>query len=358
MPFAYSRDSAENVIRTPPAKVIRHQPSIDTVSSMVLLLEREDVESILDMTDCMNAVEGGFAELTQGSATLPLRTAIACPDGLSLYMPAYLQKANSLACKIVSVYKNNPARFDLPTIAGKVLLQNPESGEVICFMDGAYLTAMRTGAASGVATRYLSRNASDQTVGIFGSGVQARTQLWGVREAVHVDRGFVFDIATASAKSFADEMSKKLGIDVLVADSPGTLERCDIICTATTSPSPVFDGNNVREGTHVNGIGSHTPTTRELDTALMKRSKLVVDSREACLAEAGDIIIPIKEGAIDERHIHATLGEVICRQKKGRENEEEVTVFKSVGLAVQDAAAARLVYDRAIEAGTGREIKI
>jgi ornithine cyclodeaminase/alanine dehydrogenase len=167
--------------------------------------------------------------------------------------------------------------------------------------------------------------------------VQARTQLWGVHEAVDVDGGFVYDVVPSSAQSFADEMSKKLGIDVLVADSPSTLEHCNIICTATTSPSPVFDGNNVREGTHVNGIGSHTPTTRELDTALMKRSKLVVDSREACLAEAGDIITPIKEGAITEEHIHATLGEIICKQKKGRENEGEVTVFKSVGLAVQDA---------------------
>ena len=121
--------------------MIRHQLTVDHVSSMVLLLERKDVESILDMTDCMNVVENGFAELTQGSATLPLRTAITCPDGLSLYMPAYLQKAGSLACKIVSVYKNNPTRFGLPTITGKVLLQDPESGEVICFMDGAYLTA-------------------------------------------------------------------------------------------------------------------------------------------------------------------------------------------------------------------------
>ncbi|MFH0848240.1 MAG: ornithine cyclodeaminase family protein [archaeon] len=325
---------------------------------MVLVLSRRDVESIITMHDCISVVRDAFMELTQGSAKMPQRVSISCPEGASLYMPAYLSGSKSLACKIVSVYKNNPIRFGLPTTAGKVVLQDPESGEVTCFMDGTYLTAMRTGAASGLATQHLSRNDSEQSVGIFGSGIQARTQLWALSEVRDIAKALTFDVVTSAAKTFVEDMSKRFGIDVEVADSPRQVEQCDIICTATTSTNPVLDGNRVLEGTHINGIGSHTPTTRELDTTLIKRSKLIVDSREACLTEAGDIIIPIKEGVIREGHIHATLGDIISGVKAGREKEEEVTVFKSVGLAVQDAATARLVYERAIEASIGTSVEI
>jgi ornithine cyclodeaminase/alanine dehydrogenase len=325
---------------------------------MTLILNREDVVSLLDMKDCMNAVEKAFAELARGTAVLPLRINITPPDGLALYMPAYLKEMNALACKVVTVYKNNPSKFKLPTTIGKLMLQNPETGEVICIMDAGYLTAVRTGAASGVATKYLARKASAMTAGIFGAGVQANMQLWAVSEARELSKAYVYDISKEAMDKFASEMEASLKLEIIKASAPDELLGADIICTASSSPMPVFDGKKVKEGTHINGIGSHTPGARELDTKIIKRSKFIGDSRTACFNEAGDIMIPLKEGAISESHFHAELGEVITGKKQGRENDKEITLFKSNGLAIQDAAAAKLVYDKAIEKGVGQEISL
>ena len=325
---------------------------------MPLLLTRQDVMSVLDMDTCMNAVEKAFAEMADGTAVLPLRIAITPPDGLALYMPAYLKQMGALACKVVTVYKKNPERFSLPTTIGKVLLQNPESGEVICIMDGGYLTAVRTGAASGVATKYLARRGGGQVAGVFGAGVQAKMQLWAVAEARELSKALVYDISGEAADAFISEMEPKLGLEIEKAGNPEEVLGADIICTATSSPTPVFDGAALREGTHINGIGSHTPGARELDTEAVRRSKLVGDSREACFNEAGDIMIPLKEGAFGEDHFYADLGEIVTGKKPGREDDKEITLFKSNGLAIQDAAAARVVYDRAVEGGIGKEVTV
>ena len=326
---------------------------------MPLLLSRKDVMQVLEMKDCMEVVEKAFAELAKGTAVLPLRINITPPDGLSLYMPAYLQELGALACKIVTVYKNNPKKYNMPVIVGKVLLQDPKTGDVICIMDGGYLTAVRTGAASGVATKYLARKDKGQTAGIFGAGVQAKAQLWAVTIARELSRALVYDVSDKAVQNFIDEMSNKLGIEVVRADSPDQiLKQADIICAATSSSKPIFVGNNVREGTHINGIGSHTPAARELDTTIVKRSTLIADSYEACLSEAGDIMIPIKEGAIDKSHMKAELGEVITGKKPARSSDPEITLFKSNGLAIQDVATAKLVYDKAISAGIGVDVDI
>jgi alanine dehydrogenase len=327
--------------------------------SMPLLLSRNDVIKVLEMGDCIDVVEKAFAELANGTAVLPLRTPISPPDGLSLYMPAYLKELGALACKVVTVYKNNPTKHNMPTVIGKVLLQDPETGDVICIMDGGYLTAVRTGAASGVATKYLAREDSGQVAGIFGAGVQAQMQLWAVAEARDISKAFVYDISNEAVEKFISEMGAKLEIDIARADSANQiLENCDIICAATSSATPIFDGSKVRDGAHINGIGSHTPNARELDTTIIKRSRLVADSYEACLKEAGDIMIPIEEGAIDQSHMYAELGEVITGQKPARGNDDEITLFKSNGLAIQDVAAAKLIYDKAVEAGIGIQAEI
>jgi alanine dehydrogenase len=326
---------------------------------MPLILTRDDVIKVLDMADCMVVVEKAFAELANGTAVLPLRIGITPPDGLALYMPAYLKGMGALACKVVTVYKNNPKKFNLPTTIGKVLLQNPETGEVICIMDGGYLTAVRTGAASGVATKYLARSDDGQTAGIFGAGVQAKSQLWAVAVARKLSRVYVYDISTEAVEKFIADMSAKLNLEIIRAESAGQiLEKADIICTATSAVTPIFDGNKVRPGTHINGIGSHSPNARELDTAIIKRSKIVADSYEACLKEAGDIMIPIQEGAITDKHMHAELGELIAGRKPSRIDNSEITLFKSNGLAIQDSATAKLVYDKAKKVGIGKEVEI
>jgi ornithine cyclodeaminase/alanine dehydrogenase len=310
------------------------------------------------MKDCISAVEDAFRELENKTAVLPLRTALTPPDGLSLYMPAYLETMGALACKVVTVYKNNPTRHHMPTTIGKVLLQDPVTGDVICIMDGGYLTAVRTGAVSGVATRYLARQDTGQTAGIFGAGVQAKMQLWGVAETRNIIKTYVYDIADDAVKAFIKEMGEKLNMEIKKAETPDEVLQADILCTATSSPSPIFDGNLVREGTHINGIGSHTPNARELDTEIVRRSKFIGDSYEACFKEAGDIIIPVNSGEIAKSHFYAELGEIITGKKPARENDAEITLFKSNGLAIQDAATAKLVYDKALEAGKGISVEI
>jgi len=325
---------------------------------MTLILNRNDVISVLEMRDCIKVVEQAFAELSNGTAVLPLRTNIKPPDGLSLYMPAYLKEMGALAVKVVTVYKNNPSKYDLPTIFGKVLLQKAETGDVICIMDGGYLTAVRTGAASGVATKYLARNEKKQTAGIFGAGVQAKMQLWAVCCERDIKKAVVYDINDDAVDKFISEMTRKLKMEIVKAKSIQEVLDTDIVCTATSSSLPLFDGTKVKEGTHINGIGSHTPDARELDTEIVKRSIFVGDSMEACFNEAGDIMIPIKEGSIQSSHYHADLGDIITGKKIGRKSDKDITLFKSNGLAIQDAAAAKIVYEKAVAEGIGKNIEI
>ena len=325
----------------------------------MLLLTRNDVVRVLNMPDCMEVIEKAFVELSSGTASMPLRINITPLDGLALYMPAYLEEMGALVCKVVTSYRNNPMKYNVPTILGKVLLQNPETGDVICIMEGEYFTAIRTGAASGVATKYLARKDKRQKVGIFGAGVQARTQLWAMAVARDLAMAYVYDIVDEAVMKFIEEMSTKLDLEIVRADSPDhVLGEVDIICTATSSPTPIFDGYKIREGTHINSVGSHFPNVRELDTTTIKRSKLIADSYEACLNEAGDIMIPIQEGAINKSHLHAEIGEIITGKKPGRTDDKEITLFKSNGLAIQDAATAKLVYEKAVQAGIGTEVEL
>jgi len=325
---------------------------------MTLILNRNDVISVLTMKDCMEVVENAFAELANETAVLPLRTNIKPPEGLSLYMPAYLEDMKALACKVVTVYKNNPKNFNLPVVIGKVLLQDPESGDVICIMDGGYLTAVRTGAASGVATKYLARKDDGQVAGIFGTGVQAQMQLLAVAEARKLSKALIYDISDEAAAKFMKDLKDKVDFEIIKDDTPDEVLEADIICTATSSATPIFDGAKVKDGTHINGIGSHTPNARELDTTIIQRSKFVGDSKEGCFSEAGDIMIPLQEGDIAESHFYAELGEVVTGLKEGRVSNDEITLFKSNGLAIQDAATAKLIYDKAVARGVGIDVTI
>jgi len=325
---------------------------------MTLILSRNDVMKLLDMKECIGAVEKAFAEMSNGTAVLPLRTSIKPEGGLSLYMPAYLKQSGALACKVVTVYKDNPSKYSLPTTIGKVLLQSPETGDVTCIMDGGYLTAVRTGAASGVATKYLARNEKNMTAGVYGAGVQAKMQLWAMNEVRDLKRAVVYDVSDEAMDRFISEMTVKLKMEVRKATSTSEVLDCDIICTATSSATPLFNGSKLKEGVHINGIGSHTPNARELDTETVKRSLLVGDSLEACLNEAGDIMIPLTEKTITHSHFYAELGEIVTGKKAGRTNEKQITLFKSNGLAIQDAATAKLVYLKAIEESIGTRVEI
>jgi len=184
-------------------------------------------------------------------------------------------------------------------------------------------------------------------------------QLWAMTIVRDIVKAYVYDVVDEAVTKFIEEMSTKLSLEVVRANSPAQLLReADIVCTATASPTPIFDGSKVRGGTHINAIGSHTPNVRELDTAIIKRSKIIADSYQACLSEAGDIMVPIQEGAIDKAHMYAELGKIVTGKKLPRDDAEEITLFKSNGLAIQDVAAAKLVYDKAVQARIGAEIQL
>ncbi|MGQ9586411.1 MAG: ornithine cyclodeaminase family protein [Anaerolineae bacterium] len=328
---------------------------------MALLLTGEDVRTVLTIEEAIRAVEEGFRQHALGRVTMPLRTTVEVPEchGLDLFMPAYVGGAGGgLGLKVVSVYPDNPRAHGLPTILATVLLQDPRTGALLAVMDGTYLTAMRTGAAGGVAARHLARPDA-RRAGIFGAGVQARTQLMALCHVRPIEEAWVYDPLADAAGSLAREMQEELGILVRVAREPRqAVEGMDVVITATTSRTPVFDGNWVAPGTHVTGVGSHTPEARELDETLIRRARVVVDAREAALSEAGDILLPLKAGAITEDHIAAELGEVVAGLRPGRETSEQVTVFKSVGLALQDIATAVQVYEAARARGLGMEVAL
>lgn len=324
---------------------------------MALFLSKSQVSSLLSMRECINAVEEAFRELALGTATMPRRVSLPVPaqGGWLGVMPAFLLNAGALTTKIVTVYPDNVRAHNLPNVLATVVLNNVQTGRVEAVMDGSQITAMRTGAVSGVATKYLARVSANR-VGLFGAGVQARKQLQAMREVRKVESVNVYDTDRELANSLALEASAEGGVTVSVANSADeVVQDSDIIVTATTSSTPVFNGHLLKPGTHINAIGSFTPSTREVDSETVSTSKIVVDSTEAVLEEAGDILIPLKERVIRPQNIWAELGEVVTGRKRGRTSEEEKTLFKSVGLGIQDAAVAKLALQKARSLGVGTE---
>ncbi len=327
---------------------------------MVRILSKENVSELLTMKDALKYVEEAYKQLTLGQALVPQRIAITDPaPGLTLVMPGIIGgEMNALATKIVSVYKQNPEKYQMPTVLAKIMVQDINTGDIVGIMDGSLITAMRTGAATGVSVKYLARKDS-RVMGIYSAGIQARKQVvgtyWGLDQKL--ERCKVFDLKKETAIQFKTELEKELGIEIKIVNSGNDLlEDTDILVAATTSTTPLFDGNNVSEGTHISSIGAHAADVRELDTAIIKRASLrVAGLKEACLAEAGDYIIPIKEGIITEDDI-ISIGEIITGRSEGRKTNSDITVFKSVGISAQDVATAKLVYDRAIEQGIGKNI--
>jgi ornithine cyclodeaminase/alanine dehydrogenase len=312
------------------------------------------------MKDTIEAVEEGFTQFYLGKAIMPSRPVIRVEkhDGVVLVMPAYIAPMNALATKVVTVYPRNPKEHNLPSTMGTVMVNDPQTGKLLSLLDGGHITAMRTGAVTGIATKYLSRQDS-KVVGVIGLGVQARVQLMAVCEVRNIEKVKAYDVLPEVRRTYAEEMSKKLGVDVTAVDcNKDAVSGADIVTTCSTASEPVFDGNWISGGTHINGIGSHRPEIRELDTTVIKRSKVVVDSRAACLTEAGDLIIPISEGAITEDHIYAELSEIILGKKPRRTSDSEITLFKSVGLAIQDASTAIKAYELAMKMNVGTMIEI
>ena len=269
-------------------------------------------------------------------------------------MPAHLKGTGALGLKAVTVFPNNSAGHQLPSIMATIILLDSETGKALSVMDGSYITAMRTGAVSGLATRLLARPGA-VVAGVLGMGVQARTQLSAICTVRPIRRAVCFSTGTPERqRAFVDEMSSQLGIQVEgTRTAREVVERADVLALASTSTEPIVDGDWLKPGTHINAIGAHTAGARELDTRAILRSKVVCDLTSACMAEAGDLLIPIREGDFSQDRIYADLGELVAGQKKGRENNDEITLFKSVGLSIQDIVTAQFVYRKAIQQDVG-----
>ncbi len=317
----------------------------------IRVLSARDVKSALPMEEAIGVIESAFAQYSAGKALVPLRTRLETKDGATLVMPAYLERSNDLAVKIVSVYERN-AKRGLPTISALVVAIDPQTGRPLALMDGASLTALRTGAAGGVAAKHLSRKDAS-TVVLFGAGVQGRAQIRAVMCVRSVKLIFIIDRNEEKARALAREMGRWENVPTIeVPGSPvQAIKEADIVIAATTTKTPLFDGNLLKPGVHVTGIGSFTPDMQEIDEKTIQRAIVVVDSREACEAEAGDII---KACA----HIDAELGEVVAGKHPGRTSDDQITFFKSVGLAAQDAAAAGAVLARARQKDLGTLISL
>jgi alanine dehydrogenase len=323
------------------------------------VLSADDVRQALPMAEAVEAMKAAFAQLSLGRANVPLRTPVEVPahNGVTLFMPAYLADDDQMAVKIVSVFDDNPAQ-GLPLIHALVVVVDATTGRPQAAMDGTYLTALRTGAVSGAATDFLARPDA-RVAAIFGAGAQGRTQLEAVCAVRPIEAAWVFDSNAERARAYADEMSTWLSLPVSLARSPAeALRQADVVCTATTSSTPVFADADLRPGVHVNAVGAYTPQMQELPAETVARARVVIDHRAASLAEAGDLIIPIEQGIIGEDHIHAELGEIVSGLKPGRASADEVTLFKSVGVAVQDVAAAGRVLAAAERLGLGVEVSL
>jgi alanine dehydrogenase len=318
------------------------------------VLSASDIDRAIDMNGAMDVMSAAFGQLAKGRANVPQRLGLKTDTGLVLAMPGSLPDEHALAIKIVTVFPDN-SRRGLPSIFGLVVVLDATTGAPLALVEGGHLTALRTGATSALATRLMAR-ADARTVALFGAGVQARTQLAGVRAVRDIREVRIVSRRAESATLLAGELT---GVDTrFVHDAAQAIRGADIVITATTCPTPLFPGGALEPGTHVNAIGAYAATMREVDSACIQRARVVVDTREGALAEAGDLIIPIRERVIGANHIVAELSELVTGAIPGRTSQEEITLFKSVGHAAQDVALARRVLDIAIAQDIGAMVSL
>ena len=320
------------------------------------VLSAEDLRAALPVAELVAATKQAFADLTRGRARQPQRVTVhGDEDGLLLVKPA-AQTGRGIGVKLVSVFPRN-ATLDKPLIHGLVALFDPVTGEPRALLEGGFLTAARTGAASGAASDLLAR-ADAKVAAIFGCGVQARAQAVAVDAVRDLEEIRVFCRSRSSVEGFVAEYGSRLRCDLVAASSPrAAIDGADIVCTATTSSQPVFDGTWLLPGCHINGVGSFTADSRELDSRTVGRATVFVDSRASAVLEAGDLLLAEAEGW-SRREDWVELGAVAAGRHPGRAGDLEITLFKSVGVAVQDVAAACLALDNAERLGLGQTIEI
>lgn len=324
----------------------------------MLLLSKKDIKEVFTMRDAIEADKEAFKIYTEGKSVVPLRTNIPATkqEGTMLFMPGYVENLDCAAVKIVSVFPKNEEKGK-PVTPATVLLLDGTTGEACAVLDGTYVTQLRTGAASGAALDMLAiKNAKKGA--LIGTGGQASAQLEAMIESRNLEEVYIYGRDIEKTKKFVAQMKQELShyntkFEV-AKTSDEAIEDADVIITVTTSEKPVFDGNKVKKGATISAVGSYLPTMQELDPVVLTRAnKIFFESTDAVLAESGDILTPLADGIISKDDFSGELGQVINNEIPGRENDEEIIVFKTVGIAVQDVVTAKKIYDKSLEKNIG-----
>jgi ornithine cyclodeaminase/alanine dehydrogenase-like protein (mu-crystallin family) len=313
-------------------------------SGFMLRVSEADVRHLLGFSTAIELVREAYVKLARGEAANPQRVILQVPEGASMYfMPAHVNGQTCVVVKMARVNADN-SKVSLPTVLLTIYAYDAITGAQVAEVQGEWLTAVRTAASTAVATDLLARK-NVSVLGVYGTGVQARAHIPALRLVRDFDAVLVYSKEKSRREEFVEDISEEIGVNVEAASSPDQVaEESDVIVTATTSGTPVFDGNLVKPGSHVNGIGSASPEARELDTALLKRSKLVVDSRAQALTTYGDVMKPIKEGAIRESSI-LELGDLLDGKSQLAGTAGDITLFKAGGLAVLDAKVTNYIIE-------------
>src|SRR5215510_7539309 len=325
----------------------------------MLLLSEKQVKTLIDIDELIETLERAHVQYSTGRAVMPVRLVVPLPQiqGRITSMPGFLNDDKALGMKVVTYFQENPQR-GLPSILATIMLFSAETGKMIAAMAGSYITAIRTACASAMATRALA-NAETPVLGILGAGVQARAHIQALSRVRKFSKIKLYSPSGISAANVKKELEQVAGVPIEIAKSAEeTVRNSDLVVTVTTAQEPILKFEWLKPGAHVSAVGSHRPDSREIDSATVAHSKVVVDSREAIMAECGDILLAIKEKSITESDIYAEIGEVMAGVKPGRSSASEVTLYKSVGIAIQDVATAQLVYHKALELKVGTNVEI
>jgi alanine dehydrogenase len=325
----------------------------------MLVLSEKDVQRLAAVDELIPVLEQAHIQYSLGKAVMPVRLVVPLPqiEGRITSMPAYLDEDKSLGMKVVTYFPNNPKQGQ-PAILATVMLFSTDTGKMIAAMDGNYITAVRTACASAMATKVLA-NPDTSVLGVVGAGVQARAHIRALMQIRPITEINVYDIFEASARQLQADLETEIGVKIHVAGSPReAVVGADLLVTVTTAKEPILKAEWLKPGIHINAVGSHRPDLREIDGATLAAAKIVVDSREAIMAECGDILLAIQEKAITAESVHAEIGEVLAGKKSGRNGRQERTIYKAVGIAIQDVATAHLIYRKALAQNVGTHIEL
>jgi ornithine cyclodeaminase len=329
------------------------------VAQRFRLLNEQQVHSLLPMNDLISAMESALAKFSSRDVLQPVRTVLTVGPTQAYFglMPAYIPSPPSMGAKLVTVYGENHKK-GLPSHLATILLLDPDTGLLQAIVDGRYITEARTAAVSAVSTRLLA-NPDASTLAIIGSGVQARSHLDAHQHVRQLKEVRIWSPSQRSRASFVDDMSPTINVPIRATETAEQAVRgADLIVLVTSSPTPVIDDRWVSEGAHVVCVGACRPNQQEMPPQLVKRGLVYVDSRAAAVVESGDIVMNIAAGLFDQSHIRGEIGELVLGRVAGRTSSKDVTVFKSLGMAVEDVVAADLVFRRAVEEGAGTELTL